>query len=110
MRARSYEHGFTLQPFPADRMTPPSAWCRATKRKQLHQGDNRFCIDLRFACQVPRVVHYGSSGSGKTQTLRMVAGIAAPNAGRVAVGNRVLFDADSDINLELQSRWRCRCC
>ena len=36
----------------------------------------------------------GPSGCGKTTTLRAVAGLDAPDSGRIAVGDRVLFEKD----------------
>jgi iron(III) transport system ATP-binding protein len=36
----------------------------------------------------------GPSGCGKTTTLRAVAGLDAPDSGRIAVGDRVLFEND----------------
>lgn len=39
----------------------------------------------------------GSSGCGKTTTLRMVAGLGHPDRGRILVGDRVLFDSDARV-------------
>ncbi len=73
-------------------------------KKHLRQGDSRFDIDLRFASSASRVVLFGPSGSGKTQTLRMVAGITVPDAGRVAIGGRVLYDHGTGLNLPPRER------
>ncbi len=73
-------------------------------RKQLRHGTSRFELDVRFASEAQRVVLFGPSGAGKTQTLRMIAGIAAPDAGRVAVAGRVLFDAAARVSLTPQQR------
>ena len=73
-------------------------------RKQLRQGASRFELDVRFASDARRVVLFGPSGAGKTQTLRMVAGIVAPDAGRVAVAGRVLYDAAAGVALSPQQR------
>jgi len=61
-------------------------------RKHLRHGTSHFEVDVRFASRAPRVVLFGPSGAGKTQTLRMVAGILPPDAGHVAVAGRVLYD------------------
>ncbi|MFY9513637.1 MAG: ATP-binding cassette domain-containing protein, partial [Rubrivivax sp.] len=73
-------------------------------RRQLRHGDSRFELDVRFVSDAQRVVLYGPSGAGKTQTLRMIAGIAAPDAGRVCIAGRLLFDAAARVSLTPQQR------
>jgi molybdate transport system ATP-binding protein len=73
-------------------------------RKLLRQGDTRFALDVQFTSAAQRVVLHGPSGAGKTQTLRMIAGITAPNAGRVAVAGRVLCDTGAGLALSPQQR------
>ena len=73
-------------------------------RKQLRHGASRFELDVRFASSAQRVVLFGPSGAGKTQTLRMVAGIVAPDAGRVVVAGRVLYDHEQGVRLTPQAR------
>ena len=73
-------------------------------RKVLRHGHASFEIDVRFASAAQRVVLYGPSGAGKTQTLRMIAGITAPDAGRVAVADRVLYDSAIRSSLSPQQR------
>ena len=41
----------------------------------------------------------GPSGCGKTTTLRMIAGLETPTEGRIAIGDKVVFDAEKGINL-----------
>lgn len=72
--------------------------------KQLRQGASRFDLDVRFASRAQRVVLFGPSGAGKTQTLRMVAGILPPDAGHVAVAGRVLYDQARGTVLTPQQR------
>lgn len=72
--------------------------------RQLQQGGSRFELDVRFASDARRVVLFGPSGAGKTQTLRMVAGIVRPDSGRVAVAGRVLYDAAARVDLSPQAR------
>jgi len=46
----------------------------------------------------------GPSGCGKTTTLRCIAGLERPDEGRIAVGNRVLFDRAKDIAVPMNQR------
>ena len=73
-------------------------------RKQLRHGASRFDLDVRFTSSAARVVLVGPSGSGKTQTLRLIAGVATPDAGRVTVAGRVLFDEAAGVSLSPQQR------
>jgi molybdate transport system ATP-binding protein len=84
-------------------VTQPVVWDIAL-RKLLRHGDTRFTLDVRFTSTAQRVVLHGPSGAGKTQTLRMIAGITAPDAGRVAVAGRVLCDTSARLSLSPQQR------
>ena len=84
-------------------MSPPVVWDIAL-RKQLRHGPTRFALDVRFTSAAQRVVLHGPSGAGKSQTLRMIAGITAPEAGRVAVAGRVLCDTNARLSLSPQHR------
>ncbi|KOA18624.1 sulfate/thiosulfate import ATP-binding protein CysA [Clostridium homopropionicum DSM 5847] len=46
----------------------------------------------------------GSSGSGKSMTLRCIAGLEKPDRGRIVLNGRVLFDSEKRINLTCQKR------
>lgn len=70
----------------------------------LRQGEARFTLDVRFASDAQRLVLYGPSGAGKTQTLRMIAGISAPDGGRIALAGRVLYDRAAGLALSPQQR------
>src|SRR5512144_2355840 len=53
-------------------------------------------------CAAPgsMVTLLGPSGCGKTTTLRCIAGLEAPTAGRVTIGERVVYDGDSGVFVE----------
>jgi molybdate transport system ATP-binding protein len=70
----------------------------------LVHDHTRFVIDAAFASDAPRLVLYGPSGAGKTQTLKMIAGIARPDSGRVAVAGRTLYDSAAGMCLSPQER------
>jgi len=46
----------------------------------------------------------GSSGSGKSMTLRCIAGLEKPDRGRIVLNGRILFDSEKRINLTCQKR------
>ncbi len=46
----------------------------------------------------------GPSGCGKTTTLRMIAGLETPTEGRITIGDKVVFDADTGINVSPAKR------
>lgn len=73
-------------------------------RKSLQQGTSRFELDVRFQTTSQRVVLFGPSGAGKTQTLRMIAGIVAPDEARVVVAGQVLCDTTVGVMATPQER------
>ena len=46
----------------------------------------------------------GASGSGKSMTLKCIAGIETPDQGRIVLNGRVLFDSEKKINVPIQKR------
>ncbi len=46
----------------------------------------------------------GASGSGKSMTLKCIAGIMTPDEGYIELGGKVLFDSKNKINLKPQER------
>ncbi len=46
----------------------------------------------------------GPSGSGKTTLLRCIAGVEEPEAGRISVGPKVVFDASKGVNVPPEER------
>jgi molybdate transport system ATP-binding protein len=78
-------------------------WDVTLARLLQHDGA-RFELDVRFASDASRLVLFGPSGAGKTQVLKMLAGIVAPDRGRVAIAGRVLVDRAAGIVLSPQAR------
>ena len=46
----------------------------------------------------------GPSGCGKTTTLRMIAGLETPTEGKIIIGDKVVFDSESGINISPAKR------
>jgi molybdate transport system ATP-binding protein len=78
-------------------------WEVDLRRVLQHEG-SRFELGVRFASDAPRLVLYGPSGAGKTQTLKLIAGIARPDSGRIVVAGRTLFDGAAAVRLSPQER------
>ena len=75
-----------------------------TLGKQLRHDASRFDLQVNIASDASRLVLFGPSGAGKTQTLKMLAGIVRPDRGRVAIAGRVLYDGALRVNLTPQQR------
>ena len=70
-------------------------------RKRL----NTFDLDVRLTAQTSQIiVLFGPSGAGKSMTLGGIAGLVSPDAGRIVVGERVLYDSEDGIDLPPQAR------
>jgi molybdate transport system ATP-binding protein len=58
--------------------------------------------DFRLAARFENAGHatalFGPSGSGKTTVVNMIAGLLAPDRGRIAIGEEVLFDSALRVN------------
>ena len=63
----------------------------------VQQGSFTLEIHERFEAQA--VALFGPSGGGKTTVLDSIAGLRRPAAGAIAVGGRVLFDSDRQLDL-----------
>jgi len=65
---------------------------------------NGFSLDVNLAAKVGVTALMGASGSGKSMTLRCVAGISKPDGGRIELNGVTLFDSEKGINLPPQAR------
>jgi molybdate transport system ATP-binding protein len=63
-----------------------------------------FSLDVAFESTAGVTALFGPSGAGKSLTLRHLAGLERTRAGRIALGERVLFDADAGIRVRPQDR------
>ncbi|HUN57660.1 MAG TPA: molybdenum ABC transporter ATP-binding protein [Candidatus Binataceae bacterium] len=63
-----------------------------------------FTLDINFTVSDGITILFGASGSGKSTLLNCIAGLVTPESGRIALGDRVLFDAASRIDLPVAQR------
>ena len=77
---------------------------RVEVQKRLASQGRVFALEVDFAAESERLVLFGPSGSGKTLTLQILAGVVTPDAGRIIVGDRVLFDKEKNVNVPARHR------
>jgi molybdate transport system ATP-binding protein len=63
-----------------------------------------FALEVEWSAGDGVAVLFGPSGAGKSLTLQCLAGLVRPDAGRVVVDERVLFEADAGVDLPPQQR------
>ena len=69
---------------------------------QKRLGD--FSIAAAFETAGGATALFGASGSGKTSIVSMIAGLLAPDRGRILFGDAVLFDARAGVNVPAHRR------
>lgn len=68
----------------------------------IRLGDFRREVRIRDDARV--IALTGHSGAGKTSVLNAIAGLAAPERGRIAIAGRCLFDSERGIDLPAHRR------
>ncbi|HET8668173.1 MAG TPA: molybdenum ABC transporter ATP-binding protein [Terriglobales bacterium] len=63
-----------------------------------------FSIDMNFNLGPGFTVLFGASGAGKTTVLDCIAGLTAPEAGRISINGDVLFDSKTRVNVAVERR------
>lgn len=63
-----------------------------------------FSLNIKIASDADRIGILGESGSGKSMTLRSIAGIEEIDSGRIEVNGRALYDSQTKTNLKPQKR------
>src|SRR5580700_8690838 len=90
-------------PKPTD-TKPANPILTARIRKSFPAAERTFSLDVEFNAAPGFTILFGPSGAGKTTLLDCVAGLTTPDAGRISVGERILFDAGSRIDIPVASR------
>jgi molybdate transport system ATP-binding protein len=73
-------------------------------RKRFASTEREFSLDVEFNAGPGFTILFGPSGAGKTTLLDCVAGLATPDAGRISIGERVLFDANTSVQVPVARR------
>ncbi|MEG4445665.1 molybdate ABC transporter permease subunit [Microcoleus sp. AT9_B5] len=86
---------FTTKP----QKTPKSGLCL-----HIFKPLSSFALDVGLDIGPEVLGILGASGSGKSMTLRCIAGLETPSSGKIAVNGRVLFDSAQGINVASKDR------
>lgn len=69
---------------------------------QKHYKD--FSLHIALTGSAGKIGILGASGSGKSMTLRCIAGIETPDSGRILINGKCVFDSEKGINCPPQER------
>ena len=72
---------------------------RGSLQVELERRLENFTLNVALETAAGASGLLGPSGSGKSMTLRMIAGVTAPDRGRIVLNGRVLFDSATGANL-----------
>ncbi len=61
-------------------------------------------VDVEFRFEDGILVLFGPSGSGKTTVLNCLSGLLRPDRGDIALGNRLFFSSEQNINIPVRKR------
>ncbi|MBR3201817.1 MAG: ATP-binding cassette domain-containing protein [Mogibacterium sp.] len=70
----------------------------------IHKRIGEFDLNVLIDSDASRIGILGESGSGKSMTLKSIAGIEAVDSGHIEADGRVLYDSDKKIDLKPQKR------
>jgi len=71
---------------------------------ELRKQVKGFALDVQWEAGNELVVLFGHSGSGKSMTLRMISGLAAPDEGRIRCNGEDYFSSSTGIHVPPQRR------
>jgi molybdate transport system permease protein len=71
---------------------------------ELQKTFSSFTLEANLTANKKPLGILGSSGSGKSMTLRCIAGLETPTQGHIVLNGRVLFDSKQGINIPSRQR------
>jgi molybdate transport system ATP-binding protein len=74
------------------------------KKRLESDRSGSFTLEVSFSAGAEITILFGQSGSGKTTTLRTIAGIIKPDEGRIKVFDEIYFDSSTGKNWSIQKR------
>jgi molybdate transport system ATP-binding protein len=87
---------------PAIRLPATQNGLTAQLQKRYPGSGRDFTLDITFTLAPGITIIFGPSGAGKTTLLDCIAGLTIPDSGKIKVGDRILFDHET--NLPTQTR------
>lgn len=77
-------------------------------QKSLYSQESKdkrsFFLDMAFEIDTDRVILLGSSGSGKTTTIKAIAGLIRPDRGLIAMDGQEFFNSQKGIDIPARKR------
>ena len=69
-----------------------------------HEGGGAFTLETEFDAPSGITILFGASGSGKTSTIKSIAGILRPDSGFIKLSGDTLFDSTRGIDRPIRER------
>ncbi len=82
----------------------PTLAVKISKELRAQGRGQAFVLQAEFQAAAGFTIVFGPSGAGKTTMLDCIAGLTTPDAGRVSIGERVLFDGAQGVDLPVAKR------
>jgi molybdate transport system ATP-binding protein len=78
----------------------------AARVRKMHPGNaaTLFLLDVQMEVPPGISILFGPSGAGKSSLLDCIAGLAQPDAGRIAIDGNLIFDSEQRLNVQPQQR------
>jgi molybdate transport system ATP-binding protein len=82
----------------------PDALIARIRASRRNKNSASFVLDVSVEVPAGITILFGPSGAGKSTLLDCIAGLARPEEGSIALGEKILFDAETRVELPPQQR------